>query len=93
MATKRRNLIKAASLLAGSDRALAEACGVSQPTITRARNAWDKRGIRPTPELAAKIHRATNGAVKKWEMRPDVFDAPSDGEDTGKAEEEERAAA
>lgn len=32
---------------------------------------------RPGPRLAVDIERATNGAVTRAELRPDIFDAPT----------------
>jgi len=57
----------------GSQQKLAKAIGCfSQQTISRALN----RDNDPAPELAAAIHNASRGAVPKWLIRPDLFDAP-----------------
>lgn len=54
--------------LAGSQRKLAELTGYSQNAIWYA--AQKKR---PSPEMALKIERATNGAVTAKQLRPDIF--------------------
>lgn len=57
----------------GSQQKLAKAIGCfSQQTISRALN----RDNDPAPELAVAIHTASNGAVPKWLIRPDLFDSP-----------------
>lgn len=66
-------LIAAAIQTCGNQKALAEAAGVEQQTISKLLN----RQRRITGEMAAKIDRATRGAVPKHRLRPDLFDAPS----------------
>ncbi len=57
----------------GSQQKLAKAIGCfSQQTISRALN----RDNDPAPELAVAIHNASQGAVPKWLIRPDLFDSP-----------------
>lgn len=57
----------------GSQQKLAKAVGCfSQQAISRALN----RENDPAPKLAAAIHNASRGAVPKWLIRPDLFDAP-----------------
>lgn len=56
---------KAVSIL-GSQAALARACGVSQPAISK----WLSGGI-VSPENASAIERATDGAVTRKQLRPD----------------------
>lgn len=65
-------LIQAAIKTCGNQKALAEAAGVEQQTISKLLN----RQRRITGEMAAKIDRATRGAVPKHQLRPDLFDAP-----------------
>lgn len=65
-------LIAAAIQTCGNQKALAEAAGVEQQTISKLLN----RQRRITGEMAAKIDRATKGAVPKHRLRPDLFDAP-----------------
>jgi DNA-binding transcriptional regulator YdaS (Cro superfamily) len=61
----------------GSQQKLVEALGCySQQTISRALN----RGNEPSAELAVAIHKATNGTVPKWKVRPDLFEAPVSAE-------------
>lgn len=57
---------------AGSGAALARLIGVSTVMVHKWRN-----GARITPERARQIEQATNGAVRRHELRPDVFDAPT----------------
>jgi DNA-binding transcriptional regulator YdaS (Cro superfamily) len=54
----------------GSQGKLANAVGVKQPSIAGAK----LRG-QASESLAKKIHAATRGAVPKWELRPDLFEA------------------
>lgn len=57
----------------GSQQKTVEALGCfSQQTVSRVLNCENK----PAPELALAIHKATNGKVPKWVIRPDLFDAP-----------------
>jgi DNA-binding transcriptional regulator YdaS (Cro superfamily) len=55
--------------------AMADALGVHQSLISQ----WIN-GSRPIAPMKAKaIEEATNGAVKRHELRPDIFDAPGQG--------------
>lgn len=56
----------------GSQAKLAEAMGCSQQQI-----AYLLKASSITAEMAIKIDAATNGAVPRHELRPDIFDAPS----------------
>lgn len=77
MADDVTSLIKrAADLFGGSETKLATAAGCSQNTIWAAR-----RANRISAELAVKIEAATEGAVSRWEFRPDLWEAPSDKAD------------
>lgn len=62
------NLIERAVAIYGSEAKLAEAVGVSQPAINKAR----KRGA-VSPKLALEIDRATGGEISKHQLRPDIF--------------------
>lgn len=58
----------------GSQAKLVEAIGCfSQQTISRILN----RENEPSAELAVAIHNASNGNVPKWQIRPDLFEAPA----------------
>jgi DNA-binding transcriptional regulator YdaS (Cro superfamily) len=57
--------------LKGSQQKLASACGVSQPSISKAK----LRG-RVSAELALAIHRATEGVVPGCALRPDLWRQP-----------------
>ncbi|MCC7047177.1 MAG: helix-turn-helix domain-containing protein [Alphaproteobacteria bacterium] len=64
-----RDLIEKAIRIVGSEAKLgAAAGGYSQNAIWQAK----RRGT-ITPELAAGIDRATNGAVRKSDLRPDIW--------------------
>jgi DNA-binding transcriptional regulator YdaS (Cro superfamily) len=56
----------------GSEAKLAEAAGVSQPAINKA-----KKAARVSADLAIKIESATQGAVPRWALRPDLWDRPA----------------
>ena len=62
-----RELIEKAVEICGSQQKLADACGVKQPSIWQA-----KESERCSAELAMAIERATDGAVKAIELRPDL---------------------
>lgn len=56
----------AVSVLGGQSR-LAAALGVTPPAIAE----W-RKGTRPVPlERCVQIERATSGAVRRWDLRPD----------------------
>ena len=53
---------------AGGVVALAKAIGVTQATVSN----WRMRELQSVPEKhCASIERATGGAVKRWDLRPD----------------------
>ncbi len=52
-----------------SRRELADALGVTPPLISQ----WLSGHRRISPETALRIERATNGAVTREELRPDIF--------------------
>jgi DNA-binding transcriptional regulator YdaS (Cro superfamily) len=64
-------LIQSAIVIAGSETKLATACGVSQAAIWKAKKAG-----RVSADLAVKIESATNKAIPRWRLRPDLWDAP-----------------
>lgn len=59
--------------LKGSQAKLAKAAGVKQPSIWKALRAG-----RPSAELAVAIERATEGAIRRHHLRPDLFDVPNE---------------
>ncbi|MFP5078626.1 transcriptional regulator [Rhizobium sp. YIM 134829] len=61
-------LLEAAIAIAGSEAKLGKMVAVSQNAIWSA-----KRKGRVSAELAAGIDRATNGAIQKSQLRPDIF--------------------
>ena len=62
------SLIEAAITMAGSEAKLGKLAGFSQNAIWYA-----KRNGRCSAELAIGIERATNGAISKHRLRPDIF--------------------
>jgi len=52
----------------GTQEALAAALGIRSPSISE----WRKRGNVPVERCVA-IEQATNGAVTRYELRPDIF--------------------
>lgn len=65
--------IERAIALAGSQPKLARSSGLSQQHISKL-----VRGQRsPTAEVAVALERATNGAIGRWEIRPDLWDPPA----------------
>lgn len=63
-----QNIQKAVEVL-GSQAAMAKAVGVSQPFV----NDMLHSRKRVPAELCQKMEAATNGAVTRYELRPDVF--------------------
>jgi DNA-binding transcriptional regulator YdaS (Cro superfamily) len=63
-----KSLITLAVAAFGSEAKLARAAGVSQVSIHRA-----KRADRVTAEMAVRIEAATNGLIKREQLRPDLF--------------------
>ncbi|AOF88532.1 YdaS family helix-turn-helix protein [Sinorhizobium sp. RAC02] len=61
-------LLEAAITIAGSEAKLGALAGYSQNAIWYA-----KRNGRVSAELASAIDRATNGAISKSQLRPDMF--------------------
>lgn len=55
---------------------IAEAAGCSSAVLYMIA----KGHKRPSPDMAKKISAATQGAVGKHELRPDIFDAPIDSQ-------------
>lgn len=64
-------LLEAAITIAGSEAKLGALAGYSQNAIWYA-----KRNGRVSAELAAAIDRATNSAIGKHQLRPDIYPAP-----------------
>lgn len=68
--------IKRAVEIMGAQNRLADAVGVSKAFV----NQWMK-GDRPVPaERCRAIESATNGAVTRYELRPDVFGEAPDSD-------------
>ena len=65
-------LIEQAIAMYGTEAKLAAAVGCSQPAINIAKR---RGGV--GAEMAIAIHRATDGRVAKWKLRPDLW-TPSD---------------
>ncbi|WP_414468077.1 transcriptional regulator [Methylobacterium currus] len=65
------HLIQAAITILGSEAKLGAACGVTQGAIWKAKKAGRVSG-----ELAVKIDRATNGAIPRHRLRPDLWSPP-----------------
>src|SRR5262245_55869950 len=63
--------IARAVAIAGSEVKLAEACGVTQPAISKA-----KVHGTTSARLAIATHRAPNGRVPASELRPDLWRDP-----------------
>lgn len=66
--------IQLAAELLGSQQALAKAAGVTQPAVFK----WLAGKTRPNFSAAIAIERATNGAVTRHDLRPDIYPNPTD---------------
>lgn len=65
---ERTDLLNRAIAIFGNQSRLADAIGYSQHAVWHAL----KRG-QVSAKMALAIHRATNGKVKKHDLRPDIF--------------------
>ena len=70
--TNTASLITAAIKQFGTEAALGQAIGRSQNAVWSA-----KRHGRVSADMAKRIHEATGGKIPKWELRPDLWDAPA----------------
>jgi len=46
--------------------------GVQKAAVSK----WEKGIAGPSPALAIEIEKATNGQLSRWDVRPDLWDAP-----------------
>ncbi|WP_336747857.1 helix-turn-helix domain-containing protein [Pantoea vagans] len=60
-------VIQKALSIVGSQKRLAEECGVSQPAVHK----WLKGGM-VSPEKVSAIVNATGGQIQAYEIRPDL---------------------
>ena len=60
--------ISSAIKIVGSQKKLAEACGVKQPTVW----AWLHGKKKASANNAIRIEKATNGEVQAYQIRPDM---------------------
>ena len=67
--------ISAAIEIVGSQAKLADAIGVRQQTISKLLLGQRSK---VSAEIAVGIHNATAGRVPKWQLRPDLFEAPAE---------------
>lgn len=73
--TPKPNLISLAATIVGNETALAELCGVTPQAINKAVRAYQERG-EVSAELARDIEKATKGEIKRWMLRPDLWEPP-----------------
>ena len=66
--------LKRAIEKAGGQSALARACGVKQGHVWH----WLNKSLRVPAEHAISVETATGGAVKRHELRPDIFEHGGD---------------
>ncbi|PIU08182.1 MULTISPECIES: YdaS family helix-turn-helix protein [unclassified Methylobacterium] len=62
-------LIREAVKLVGSQARLARALGISQPRV----NQLARRTSCCSAEVAIAVERATQGAIPRWKLRPDLW--------------------
>ena len=72
-ASPKHSKIAAAIAIVGSQAELARRCSCAQQTISKMLNGE----ISVTAEIAKKIDEATGGQVARWQLRPDLWDAPA----------------
>lgn len=61
----------------GQRRLLADEVGTVPDYLWQIASGW--RGKRPSRVMALAIERATNGAVTRYDLRPDIFGEAPDG--------------
>ncbi|MFP1727994.1 transcriptional regulator [Lonsdalea quercina] len=61
-------VIKTAVDIVGSQKKLGDACGISQQAVGK----WLHNKSKVSPELVPLIVKATKGAIKGYEIRPDM---------------------
>lgn len=64
---------RAITLAGGSEAKLANAIGVTQPAVHKA-----KKSGRVSPRLALAIHRFSSGKISASDLRPDLWARPED---------------
>lgn len=68
-----REHVKRAITICGSQKALAEKIGLSQPGVSWLIN----EATQISAELSVAIERATDGQITRIDLRPDLFAPPS----------------
>jgi DNA-binding transcriptional regulator YdaS (Cro superfamily) len=68
--------LRCAKNLLGSEKAVATAAGVSQPSV----NHILQKGKRVPAEWCIPIEQATDGKVTRHQLRPDLYPAHDQGE-------------
>lgn len=63
-------IIETAISIAGSQKKLGAACGVSQGAVSK----WLLNRSRVSPEVVNRLVIATDGKIKAYEIRPDLPD-------------------
>lgn len=61
-------IIKTAIAIVGTQKELAQACGVSQAAVQK----WLHNKAKVAPQNVASLVRATNGQIKAHQIRPDL---------------------
>jgi len=61
-------VIKTAIAIVGTQKGLAQACGVSQAAVQK----WLHNKAKVAPENVASLVQATNGKIKPHQIRPDL---------------------
>lgn len=69
-------IARAIEAAGGTQSALARKAGLSQPSVRALLYGISK----PTPKTALKIESGIDGAVKRWELCPDIWQPPQDSE-------------
>jgi len=63
------NALQKAIKYVGSQKALAKAIGSKQQTV----NWWLHKSRKVPPEYVLSIERVVNGAVTRYDLRPDIY--------------------
>lgn len=82
-----RKALEKAIEVVGSEKALGEACNVTQAAISMAKFRGNV-----SAKLAIAIESATGGEIPRWQLRPDLWDAPRHFPTPGGAAESEALA-
>lgn len=66
---KKNSTLRIAIELIGSQKEVAKLCGIKQSSVSN----WLRRSKKIPSRHVLTIERATEGKVKRWQLRPDLY--------------------